>query len=101
MALSAARLDAHPHRTAGPAWHHPHIPTFGPVLGYGYDFYIGRFELHHNVGADRRQSVRRQITRSTTRYSVPSVDGSCHAPAAILRHGSLRHGRHRNSKYIR
>lgn len=103
MALLGPRLDSGPGLAAGTARHNPHAAAIGPVLGHRHRVHTRRLGLHHVLGGDRRQPVcRRQRTgngRALARHLVAPVDRAHRSNAVVLRHGSVRHGRHRHRAY--
>lgn len=99
VALSGPRLDPRPRHSPGTAWHHSHTSSFGPLLGHSHCIHTGRIRLHHVMGGDRCQPVRRRRyidVRTSARYRIPSVDRIRRSHAAVLCHCSVRHGRNRH-----
>lgn len=103
MAHAHPRLDPQPGRPAGAAGHHPFAPTAGPVLGHSHRFHTGGFGVHHVVGGDRRQSVRRRGRpdgrRTAAGHRIPPVDRPRWPHAPVLRHRPVRHGGNRHCEY--
>lgn len=102
MAFFGPRVDPRARRAAGAARYRSDAPVVGPVLGHSHGLHTDRAGLHHVVGGDRRQSVRRRGSlgdgRTAARHRISSVDRARRPHAAILRYRPVRHGGHRHRK---